>query len=86
MQVQEFQLGNFLRSVYLDPTSESYIGATTPLFNQTQVQVRADAGGEGGVIFDSSVAVVQGLWPVTVRIVCHRFTVSKLTPCASSGQ
>ena len=35
------------------------------MFNQSQVQVRADAGGEGGVIFDSSIALLQGLFPPT---------------------
>ena len=29
------------------------------------MQVRADAGGEGGVIFDSAIALTQGLWPPT---------------------
>ena len=37
----------------------------TVLFDQTQVQVQADGGGERGVIFDSSISVVQGLWPAT---------------------
>ena len=27
--------------------------------------VRADAGDEGGVIMDSAIALVQGLWPAT---------------------
>lgn len=38
---------------------------STGLFDQTQVLVRADSGGERGVIFDSSISVVQGLWPAT---------------------
>ena len=67
LQVQEYELGSYIRSVYLDPSSPSFIGTTEPLFNQSQFQVRADAGGEGGVIFDSSVALVQGLFPPTVR-------------------
>lgn len=29
--------------------------------------MRADAGGERGVIFDSSISVVQGLWPATTN-------------------
>lgn len=65
---QEFQLGSLLRSLYLDPSSPTFIQGinnSTSLFNQSQVQVRADAGGEGGVIFDSSVALLQGLWPPT---------------------
>ena len=36
--------------------------------HSSQVQVRADGGGEGGVIFDSSVAMLQGLFPPTVRV------------------
>ncbi|KDQ62176.1 hypothetical protein JAAARDRAFT_30078 [Jaapia argillacea MUCL 33604] len=64
--VQEYQLAQLLRSLYLNASSPSYIqGISTGLFNQNQVQVRADAGGEGGVIFDSTVSVVQGLWPPT---------------------
>ncbi|KAI0768869.1 phosphoglycerate mutase-like protein [Irpex lacteus] len=60
---QEFALGNLVRTTYLDPNGPEYIGTTSPLFNQSQVQVRADAGGEGGVIFDSAIAVTQGLFP-----------------------
>ncbi|KAI0088497.1 phosphoglycerate mutase-like protein [Irpex rosettiformis] len=62
-EIQEFALGNLIRSLYLDPAGPKYIGATSPLFNQSQVAVRADAGGEGGVIFDSAIAVTQGLFP-----------------------
>ena len=57
-----------MRSVYLNETSPSYFGMNTTLFNQAQFWARADAGGEGGVIFDSSVALLQGLFPPTV---CH---------------
>jgi len=64
---QEFQLGEQLRGMYLEAGSPTLIdGISTGLFDQTQVQVRADAGGERGVIFDSSISVVQGLWPATV--------------------
>ena len=35
------------------------------LFNPKQVVVRADAGDEGGVIFSSSIALLQGLFPAT---------------------
>ena len=35
------------------------------LFDQNQVALFADAGGEGGVIFDSAIAFSQGLWPAT---------------------
>ncbi|PSS09342.1 hypothetical protein PHLCEN_2v3374 [Hermanssonia centrifuga] len=61
---EEFALGNFLRSTYLNPKSPTFIGASE-LFNQSQVAARADAGGEGGVIFDSAIALLQGLFPPT---------------------
>ncbi|TDL22226.1 phosphoglycerate mutase-like protein [Rickenella mellea] len=63
---QEFQLGTLLRNLYLDASSPSFVqGISTSGFNQSQVLIRADAGGEGGVIFDSAVALTQGLWPPT---------------------
>jgi hypothetical protein len=65
---QEFQLGAQIRSLYMNASSPSYIqGISTGLFNQNQVKVRADAGGEAGVIFDSAVSLVQGLWPATAN-------------------
>ncbi|KLO05436.1 phosphoglycerate mutase-like protein, partial [Schizopora paradoxa] len=64
--VQEFQLGQQFRSMYINASSPTYVqGMNTVLFDQTQVQVQADGGGERGVIFDSSISVVQGLWPAT---------------------
>ncbi|KAI6129684.1 histidine phosphatase superfamily [Pisolithus croceorrhizus] len=63
---QEYQLGTYLRSVYLNESSPSYIqGLSTGLFNQSQVFVQADLGGEAGVIYDSCVSLTQGLWPAT---------------------
>lgn len=38
---------------------------STGLFNQSQVYIQADLGGEDGVIYDSCVSLTQGLWPVT---------------------
>ncbi|KAI8971150.1 phosphoglycerate mutase-like protein [Trametes punicea] len=67
---QEFQLGSLLRSLYLNASAPTYIQGIADLdslFDPTQVIVRADAGDEGGVIFDSAVALVQGLWPATPR-------------------
>ncbi|CAE6413402.1 unnamed protein product [Rhizoctonia solani] len=62
--VQEYQLGQLIRSLYLNANSPSVItGISTGLFDQNQVRIRADAGGEGGVIFDSAVALSQGVWP-----------------------
>ena len=37
----------------------------TTLFNEFQVQVRADNGAERGVIYDSAVSLLQGLFPPT---------------------
>lgn len=65
-QFQELQLGEYVRSLYLDPSSSSYVGLTTPLFNQSQFWARADAADEGFVILDSANALVQGLFPATV--------------------
>jgi hypothetical protein len=65
---QEFGLGAQIRSLYMNASSPSYIqGISTGLFNQSQVHVRADAGGEAGVIFDSAISLVQGLWPATTN-------------------
>ncbi|KAI0761989.1 phosphoglycerate mutase-like protein [Trametes elegans] len=69
-EVQEFQLGSLLRSLYLNasaPTVIQGVSTSDSIFQPNQVVVRADAGGEGGVIFDSAVALTQGLWPVTPR-------------------
>jgi len=61
---QEFQLGQQLRQLYFNASSPSHIdGLDTGLFNQTRVRIRADAGGEGGVIFNSALSLVQGIWP-----------------------
>jgi len=38
----------------------------TTLANVTEILIRADAGGEPGVIFNSAVALLQGLFPPTV--------------------
>lgn len=68
LQKQEFQLGGLLRSIYLNTSSPSYVQGISPLtekFDPTQVVVRADSGDEGGVIMDSAIALVQGLWPAT---------------------
>lgn len=64
---QEFMLGSYLRSLYLNQSSPSYItGMSTGMFNQSQVYIQADLGGEDGVIYDSCVSLTQGLWPATL--------------------
>ncbi|KAI0056307.1 phosphoglycerate mutase-like protein [Artomyces pyxidatus] len=63
---QEVQLGGLLRELYFDGSSPSHIqNMNTGLFNDSQVLIRADAGDEGGVIYDSAISLTQGLWPNT---------------------
>merc|ERR1712093_399545 len=63
---QEYQLGTTLRERYFEPSSSYYIdGLNGTLVNASQVVMSADAGGEGGVIFDSAVALTQGLFPAS---------------------
>ena len=48
----------------MNESSPSFIqGISTGLLNQDQIEVRADAGDEGFVIFDSAVSLLQGLFP-----------------------
>ncbi|KAF5382703.1 hypothetical protein D9615_002817 [Tricholomella constricta] len=61
---QEFQLGSQLRRIYLNESSTSHIeGINSTLVNDAQFRVRADAGGEGGVILNSALSLLQGLFP-----------------------
>ncbi|KZT61146.1 phosphoglycerate mutase-like protein [Calocera cornea HHB12733] len=63
-EVQEHQSGAGVRARYLTPGGSSYmptISAAVPNINQ--IDVRADAGGEGGVIVDSAYAFMQGMFP-----------------------
>ncbi|KAH9950620.1 phosphoglycerate mutase-like protein [Amylocystis lapponica] len=65
---QEWQLGNLLRSLYLNASSPSYIQGIAPstaVFNASQVQVSAIVSDEGSATVDSATALVQGLWPPT---------------------
>lgn len=65
--VQEFQLGQKLRTIYLNASSPSFISTVnTTVVKDAQVQIRADGGGEGGVIFNSAVSLLQGLFPATL--------------------
>lgn len=61
-EAQEFALGSYVQSLYLDPSSPSYIGINST-YNSEHFYARADAGDEGGVIYDSAIALVQGLFP-----------------------
>ncbi|KAG2015225.1 hypothetical protein CC2G_008514 [Coprinopsis cinerea AmutBmut pab1-1] len=63
-QVESFNLGANLRSTYFDPRSPSYIeGIRSDLVDNNEVKVRVKAGVEGTVVFDSAVALLQGLFP-----------------------
>lgn len=63
---QSFQLGEYIRSRYMDSSSSYSIqNISQALVDPDQVLVRADAGGEGEVIYDSALSTVQGLWPAT---------------------
>ncbi|PCH40370.1 phosphoglycerate mutase-like protein [Wolfiporia cocos MD-104 SS10] len=67
-EAQEWQLGNLLRSIYLNATSPSYIMDIAPYtstFDGTQVEVYADNSGTDEVIMDSCAAAVQGMWQAT---------------------
>ncbi|EGO01182.1 hypothetical protein SERLA73DRAFT_179284 [Serpula lacrymans var. lacrymans S7.3] len=66
--VQELQLGTFLRSQYLTPSSPSFIsGISTDVVNINQISVQADAGGGGSVILNSVQGLLQGLYPPTTE-------------------
>ncbi|KAF7291246.1 hypothetical protein MIND_01268300 [Mycena indigotica] len=61
-------LGTELRSLYLTPTSSSFIeDISTDVVDTQQVKVRVKAGGEGAVVFDSAIALLQGLFPPNPR-------------------
>ncbi|KAL1744077.1 histidine phosphatase superfamily [Schizophyllum fasciatum] len=63
---QEYQLGQKLRALYLNASSSTDLaGMSHDVVNASQISARADAGGEGGVIYDSAVSLMQGLYPNT---------------------
>ncbi|KLO05435.1 phosphoglycerate mutase-like protein [Schizopora paradoxa] len=63
-ETQEVQLGSFLRSEYLASGAPNKISSIqADIVDPRQVFVRADNGGDGGVIFNSVVALLQGLFP-----------------------
>jgi hypothetical protein len=66
VQVQAFQLGSILRREYFDESSPNYIhNVHTKLVDLDQVHARIKNGGEGRVVFDSTIALLQGLFPPT---------------------
>ncbi|KAG6917255.1 hypothetical protein DXG01_003287 [Tephrocybe rancida] len=63
-EAESFQLGSLLRSTYLNSASPSYInGIRSDLVDNSEVKARVKAGVEGSVVFDSAIAVLQGLFP-----------------------
>ncbi|KAJ7697875.1 histidine phosphatase superfamily [Mycena rosella] len=61
-------LGAQLRATYLTPGSPSFISSISGDTADTQqIKVRAKAGGEGAVVFDSAIALLQGLFPPSPR-------------------
>lgn len=63
-QVQSYRLGTILRQTYLNHASPSAIqGMRNDLVDNQQIHVRIKAGGEGTVVFDSAIALLQGLFP-----------------------
>jgi len=63
---QSFQLGEYLRLKYLTRSSPHFIqDISSDLVERDQVLVRADAGGEGGVIYNSAMSTMQGMWPAS---------------------
>ncbi|KAJ7697892.1 hypothetical protein B0H17DRAFT_1197222 [Mycena rosella] len=61
-------LGVQLRATYLTPGSPSFISSiSSDIADTQQIKVRAKAGGEGAVFFDSAIALLQGLFPPSPR-------------------
>ncbi|KAJ7215562.1 histidine phosphatase superfamily [Mycena pura] len=61
-------LGTQVRTAYLTPGSASFIeDISTDVVDTQQVKVRSKAGGEGTVVFDSAIALLQGLFPPSPR-------------------
>jgi hypothetical protein len=66
VQSQSFELGSILRKEYFDPASPNYIhNVRFELADLDQVHARIKNGGEGRVVFDSTIALLQGLFPPT---------------------
>jgi hypothetical protein len=64
--LESFQLGGLIRSLYLNESSPSFIASVNnSIVQDAQVHIRADGGGERGVIYNSAVSLLQALWPPT---------------------
>lgn len=67
-QVESHSLGCQIRSTYFDSSSPSYIeGIRSDIVDNNEVKVRVKAGVEGTVVFDSAIALLQGLFPPTPK-------------------
>jgi lysosomal acid phosphatase len=67
-EVESNLLGTLIRSTYFDSSSPSFIeGIRSDLVDNNEVKVRVKAGVEGTVVFDSAIALLQGLFPPTPK-------------------
>ncbi|KAG5640830.1 hypothetical protein DXG03_006883 [Asterophora parasitica] len=74
---QSHQLGTHIRSTYLEPSSPFYVYGIRPdLIDNFKVKARVKTGVEGTVVFDSAVALLQGL-PRHARTVSRPHSSSK---------
>jgi hypothetical protein len=79
-EVQAFQLGSQLRKEYFEPSSANYIhNVRTDLVDLDQVHARIKNGGEGRVVFDSTIALLQGLFPPTEKNTIELANETKVT-------
>ncbi|KAI9465215.1 phosphoglycerate mutase-like protein [Lactarius psammicola] len=79
-EVQAFQLGSQLRKEYFDQSSANYIhNVRTDLVDLDQVHARIKNGGEGRVVFDSTIALLQGLFPPTTKNTIELANETKVT-------
>ena len=57
-----------MRNTYFTASSPSYIQGIRPdLADLSQIHARCKNGGEGSVVFDSAIALLQGLFPPTPK-------------------
>jgi hypothetical protein len=66
-QAQEYQLGQLLWQTYFNTSSSSHLPnnltSLPGLLSGGALLFEADAGDAGNVIYDSAVALSQGMWP-----------------------
>jgi lysosomal acid phosphatase len=68
VQHQSHSLGALLRDTYLTGNGDTKIPRiSTDLVNLKQVHVRVKTGSEGTAVFDSATALLQGLFPPTLK-------------------